>query len=101
MKVTEKCDVYSFGILAMEIIYGKHPGDFITDLASPAAKNIQLRHLLDDRLLHPTPEIENVLISIIELARVCLNENYLSRPTMQIISKLLLTGAPFQQHLGK
>ncbi|MFQ6630667.1 hypothetical protein Gotur_008824, partial [Gossypium turneri] len=25
--VTEKCDVYSFGVLALEILMGKHPGD--------------------------------------------------------------------------
>ncbi|TYI08770.1 hypothetical protein ES332_A09G024400v1 [Gossypium tomentosum] len=27
MVVTEKCDVYSFGVLALEILMGKHPGD--------------------------------------------------------------------------
>ncbi|KAJ0800042.1 putative protein kinase RLK-Pelle-LRR-XI-1 family [Helianthus annuus] len=30
MKVTEKCDVYSFGVLVMEILKGQHPGDIIT-----------------------------------------------------------------------
>ncbi|XP_027166024.1 MDIS1-interacting receptor like kinase 2-like [Coffea eugenioides] len=29
MKVTEKCDVYSFGVLTMEVMKGKHPGDLI------------------------------------------------------------------------
>ncbi|KAK8298252.1 hypothetical protein V6Z11_D05G241900 [Gossypium hirsutum] len=34
MKVTEKCDVYSFGVLIMEIIMGAHPGDLISTVPS-------------------------------------------------------------------
>ena len=32
MEVNDKCDVYSFGVLALEILCGGHPGDFITSL---------------------------------------------------------------------
>ncbi|KAK1575747.1 hypothetical protein Q3G72_007969 [Acer saccharum] len=27
MAVTEKCDVYSFGVLVLEILMGRHPGN--------------------------------------------------------------------------
>ncbi|KAI8014905.1 MDIS1-interacting receptor like kinase 2 [Camellia lanceoleosa] len=60
MKVTEKCDVYSFGVLALEVIKGKHPGDFITSLSNSAIKNIELKDVLDQRLAPPSPEIEKV-----------------------------------------
>ena len=54
MRVTEKCDVYSFGVLALEVIRGKHPRDYISDLTSQTTEDIQLMDLLDERLLCPT-----------------------------------------------
>ncbi|PRQ41022.1 putative protein kinase RLK-Pelle-LRR-XI-1 family [Rosa chinensis] len=30
MAVTEKCDVYGFGVVALEIIIGRHPGELIS-----------------------------------------------------------------------
>ncbi|XP_057988939.1 probable leucine-rich repeat receptor-like protein kinase At1g35710 [Hevea brasiliensis] len=33
MKVTEKCNIYSFGVLALEIINRKHPGDLISRIS--------------------------------------------------------------------
>ena len=34
MEVNEKCDVYNFGVLALEVIMGKHPGELISFLSS-------------------------------------------------------------------
>ncbi|KAF5473431.1 hypothetical protein F2P56_010042 [Juglans regia] len=34
MKITEKCDVYSFGVLAFEVIMENYPGDFIFSIKS-------------------------------------------------------------------
>ncbi|KAJ6876365.1 MDIS1-interacting receptor like kinase 2-like [Populus alba x Populus x berolinensis] len=62
MKVDEKCDVYSFGVLTLEVMMGKHPGDFISSLmlsastssSSPIGHNTVLKDVLDQRL--PPPE---------------------------------------------
>ncbi|KAK2989102.1 hypothetical protein RJ640_018891, partial [Escallonia rubra] len=87
MKVTEKCDVYSFGVLALEVIKGKHPGDIIPSLTSSSEK-LQLKDLVDERLPYLSPKIEEAVKSIIVLARSCLHTNPQSRPTMHNVSQL-------------
>ncbi|KAK4270654.1 hypothetical protein QN277_019433 [Acacia crassicarpa] len=55
-KVTEKCDVYSFGVLALEIIMGKHPRDLIMsfiDSPTIVAHDLNLKEVLDQRLNYP------------------------------------------------
>ncbi|XP_042944965.1 probable leucine-rich repeat receptor-like protein kinase At1g35710 [Carya illinoinensis] len=92
MKITEKCDVYSFGVLALEVIMGKHPGDLISSVKSspPSIEmGIQLKDVLDQRLSLPTPQVEAELIRVAEIATECLNDLPESRPTMHMISKIL------------
>ncbi|XP_027165627.1 MDIS1-interacting receptor like kinase 2-like [Coffea eugenioides] len=96
MKVTEKCDVYSFGVLTMEVIKGKHPGDLIAYLMSSKPENIELKDLLDQRLLYPSQEIERSLKSVLKLVRACLHVDPQFRPTMLFITRLLSTGASYE-----
>ncbi|PSS19506.1 MDIS1-interacting receptor like kinase [Actinidia chinensis var. chinensis] len=39
MEVNAKCDVYSFGVLTLELIMGKHPGDLIFSLSSSSSSS--------------------------------------------------------------
>ncbi|KAM3379866.1 hypothetical protein P3S68_012280 [Capsicum galapagoense] len=52
MKVMQMCDVYSFGVLALEIIKGKHLGEYITVLANSSTMDhhVQLSDFLDECL---------------------------------------------------
>ncbi|KAK7814403.1 MDIS1-interacting receptor like kinase 2-like [Quercus suber] len=90
MGVTEKCDVFSFGVLTLEVIKGEHPGDFISRLLIPSAmEEVELKDVLDQRLPPPSSHFEDELINILKFASACLNANLQSRPTMQVISQIL------------
>ncbi|XP_077252016.1 MDIS1-interacting receptor like kinase 2-like [Tasmannia lanceolata] len=66
MRVTEKCDVYSFGVLTLEVIMGRHPGDIISSLSSSSSsegsQNLWLKDVLDPRLPNPDDQIGNEVV---------------------------------------
>ncbi|PIA33991.1 hypothetical protein AQUCO_03900103v1 [Aquilegia coerulea] len=94
MRLTEKCDVYSFGVLALEVIMGNHPGEFISTLgtsSSSGAANVLLIDTLDKRLEPPNVEILKEVVLVAKLAFACLKTRPESRPTMDSVSQELLT----------
>ncbi|XP_015887712.2 MDIS1-interacting receptor like kinase 2-like [Ziziphus jujuba] len=100
MEVNEKCDVYSFGVITLELIMGKHPGDLIlshsasSSSLSPAAHQILLKDLLDQRLAPPKRRVAEEVVSIAKLAFSCLQPSPQSRPTMKEVSDKLSTSLP-------
>ncbi|XP_058094893.1 MDIS1-interacting receptor like kinase 2-like [Magnolia sinica] len=92
MRVTEKCDVYSFGVLSLELIMGRHPGDLISSLASSGGQDTLLMDVLDQRLPPPTPQDMKDVVRAAMLALACLHANPQSRPTMRHLSQELSAG---------
>ncbi|PQM32544.1 hypothetical protein Pyn_31476 [Prunus yedoensis var. nudiflora] len=39
MEVNKKCDVFSFGVVTLEVIMGSHPGDVFSSLSSGASSS--------------------------------------------------------------
>lgn len=96
MTVTKKCNVYSFGVVALETMMGKHPREVITSLSSSSGQDILLRDVLDPRLALPeNPQVAKDIVFVVLLALKCIHSNPQSRPTMQQISYKLLGDIPF------
>ncbi|XLR19750.1 hypothetical protein S83_047662 [Arachis hypogaea] len=100
MEVNEKCDVYSFGILALEILLGKHPGDAASSsmVMIPSSETLDNKFLLKDKLDHRLPYPTNLIaveiMQIVKIASACLTENPRSRPTMeQVVKDLVVANA--------
>ncbi|QHO04793.1 hypothetical protein HN873_072843 [Arachis hypogaea] len=90
MLVTEKLDVFSFGVLALEVISGKHPGDVVLHIKASSQSSINMIEVLDPRLSHPTNEhILKELTSIANVSLSCLQTSPQSRPSMRSIARLL------------
>ncbi|XP_037427600.1 MDIS1-interacting receptor like kinase 2-like [Triticum dicoccoides] len=90
--VTEKCDVYSFGVLVLELFMGSHPGDFLSSLSLATKNNgVCLLDLLDPRLVIPDAETAREIYRILSVAVQCLEPNPSHRPTARRASDELST----------
>ncbi|KAF3780478.1 putative LRR receptor-like serine/threonine-protein kinase [Nymphaea thermarum] len=91
MQVTEKCDVYSFGVLALEVVKGTHPGELLSSLSTQRGSSLLLKDMLDRRL--PVPENSNAvdIVSVVRCALLCICSDPKMRPTMEYVSHWLST----------
>ncbi|TYH01020.1 hypothetical protein ES288_A09G023800v1 [Gossypium darwinii] len=91
--VTEKCDVYSFGVLALKILMGKHPGELLSTLSSSSScvQNFMLNEILDPRLSTPrSQKMAGDIAFIAVIAFACLRPRPKARPTMKLVSQEFL-----------
>ncbi|XVE83799.1 hypothetical protein DITRI_Ditri16bG0116100 [Diplodiscus trichospermus] len=93
MVVTEKCDVYSFGVLALEVLMGKHPGELLSLLSTPSSlQNTMLTDVLDPRLSPPTNQmVAQNIVHVATIALACLHADPKFRPTMKHVSQEFLS----------
>ncbi|CAJ1899847.1 unnamed protein product [Sphenostylis stenocarpa] len=99
MKVTEKCDVYSFGIVALEILAGKYPDEFLLSLES-GEFNQQNLDFLDKRPPPPEGTDAQMLMLVARLILKCIDKDPLCQPTMTHVSQVLLPlSVPSFQHV--
>ena len=93
-KITEKSDVYSYGVVMLEVLTGKQPIDpTIPDglhVADWVRKTRGGPDVLDQVLRgRPEPEIEEML-QVMGVALLCVNHSPDERPTMKDVAAMLV-----------
>ncbi|XP_019703835.1 PTI1-like tyrosine-protein kinase At3g15890 [Elaeis guineensis] len=94
-KVSESCDVYSFGILLLELVSGRKPIEklpggvkrTITEWAEPLISKARFRELVDPRLLGDFDEAQ--LRRVIEAAILCVQGEPERRPDMREVVAII------------
>ncbi|TQD68652.1 hypothetical protein C1H46_045815 [Malus baccata] len=93
MKITEKSDVYSYGVVVLEVLTGKQPIDptipeglHVVDWVRRKRGSIEV---LDPSLLsRPESEIEEMMQAL-GIALLCVNSTPDERPTMKDVAAML------------
>ena len=100
VKITEKCDVYGFGVLVLEILTGRRPVEYLEDdvvvlcdLVRSALEEGRLEECMDPWLCGEFPMEE--AMPIIKLGLVCTSQVPSKRPDMgEVVSILEVVRSP-------
>jgi hypothetical protein len=94
VKITEKCDVYGFGILILEILTGRTPVEYmeddvivLCDVVRAALDEGKVEECVDERLSGKFPLEEAV--PIMKLGLVCTSQVPSNRPDMSEVVNIL------------
>lgn len=103
MKVTEKCDIYSYGVVLLELLTGRTPvqsidegGDLVTWVRSYILSHSLSSGILDARLnLQDEAEAEAAatvshMITVLKIALMCTSMSPFDRPTMREVVSMLI-----------
>lgn len=97
MKVTEKCDIYSYGVVLLELLTGRtpvQPLDQGGDLATWVRNYIQIHSLspgmLDARLDLQDENTVSHMINVMKIALFCTSMSPYDRPTMREVVLMLI-----------
>ncbi|TXG49937.1 hypothetical protein EZV62_025812 [Acer yangbiense] len=108
VKITEKCDVYGFGVLVLEIVTGKRPVEYmeddvvvLCDMVRGALEEGRVEECVDARLQGKFPVEE--AIPVMKLGLICTSQVPSNRPDMgEVVNILELIRCPSegQEELG-
>ncbi|XP_028778886.1 probable LRR receptor-like serine/threonine-protein kinase IRK [Neltuma alba] len=108
VKITEKCDVYGFGVLVLEVVTGKRPVEYmeddvvvLCDMVRGALDEGRVEECIDGRLQGKFPAEE--AIPVMKLGLICTSQVPSNRPDMgEVVNILELIRCPSegQEELG-
>lgn len=94
VKITEKCDVYGFGVLVLEVVTGKRPVEYmeddvvvLCDMVRGALEDGRVEDCVDARLRGNFPADE--AIPVIKLGLICASQVPSNRPDMEEVVNIL------------
>lgn len=97
MKVTEKCDIYSYGVVLLELITGRSPvqpldqgGDLVTCVRRSIHEGVALTELFDKRLDVSVARTREEMSLVLKIAMFCTNTSPANRPTMREVIAMLI-----------
>ncbi|XP_077213095.1 leucine-rich repeat protein kinase family protein [Tasmannia lanceolata] len=100
VKITEKCDVYGFGVLVLEVVTGKRPVEYmeddvvvLCDMVRGALEEGRVEQCVDGRLRGDFPGEE--AIPVMKLGLICTSQVPSNRPDMgEVVNILELIRCP-------
>lgn len=97
MKVTEKCDTYSYGVVLLELLTGRtavqpldQGGDLVTWVWTYIRNNSLNSGILDSRLDLQDRLVVDHMILVMKIALLCTNTSPLDRPAMREVVLMLV-----------
>ncbi|XP_057979363.1 probable LRR receptor-like serine/threonine-protein kinase IRK [Malania oleifera] len=100
VKITEKCDVYGFGVLVLEVVTGKRPVEYmeddvvvLCDMVRAALEDGRVEECVDEKLQGKFPAEE--AIPVMKLGLICTSHVPSNRPEMgEVVNILELIRCP-------
>ncbi|MED6171153.1 hypothetical protein PIB30_038137 [Stylosanthes scabra] len=99
MKVTEKCDIYSYGVVLLELLTGRAPvqpleqgGDLVTWVKTHirSHNNTLTPAILDDRVDLEEQVTVNHMLTVLKIALLCTSMSPSERPSMREVVLMLI-----------
>jgi serine/threonine protein kinase len=96
MRVTEKCDIYSYGVVLLELLTGRAPvqplelgGDLVTYVKNYIRDNSLDPGILDKKLDLQDQGVVDHMIEVLNIALLCSNLSPYERPPMRHVVVML------------
>ena len=97
MKVTEKCDIYSYGVVLLELLTGKTPvqpledgGDLATWVRTYVRDHSLTSSVLDNRLNLEDKSTVDHMLTVLKIAVLCTSPTPFDRPSMREVVSMLI-----------